>query len=135
MSQQPPPPPPPPPPGYLRLTVQGNFMLSMITPSIQLDGYPVAAKYGQNVYPVVPGVHQVAGYAQWMWRYGHAQQQFQVAPGQTVDVFYAAPALTFIGGRIGFEKQRTPGLLAMLLVLGGILALLVGLVVLVAVSA
>lgn len=126
MSQQPPP--PPPPPGYLRLTVQGNRMLSMITPSIQLDGYPVAAQYGQNVYPIAPGLHRVSGHAQWMWRYGHAEQQFQVAPGQTADVFYAAPALTFISGRIGFEKQRTPGLLALILILVAFLALLVGLV-------
>ncbi|GAA3683125.1 hypothetical protein GCM10022237_47300 [Nocardioides ginsengisoli] len=118
------PPPPPPPPGYLRLHLQGNRMLSMITPSIHIDGYPVPARYGENVYPVVPGQHAVAGHAQWMWRFGHATQAFQVAPGQTVDIFYAAPALTFLSGRIGFEKQRTPGLVA-LIALFAVLLLLV----------
>ena len=133
MSQQPPP--PPPPPGYLRVTVQGNRMLSMITPSIQIDGYPAPAQYGPNVYPVAPGVHQVAGYAQWMWRYGQAEQMVQVPPGQTVDVFYAAPALTFIRGRMGFERQRTPGLLALVLVLVAVFLLILGPVVLLAMTA
>lgn len=128
------PPPPPPPPGYLRLTVQGNRMLSMITPSMQIDGYPVPAQYGQNVFPVPPGPHRVSGHAQWMWRYGHAEQMVQVAPGQTVEVFYAAPALTFISGRIGFEKQRTPGLIPLVLGLVVLFGLLFGLIALAALA-
>jgi hypothetical protein len=119
------PPPPPPLPGYLRLHLQGNRMLSMITPSISIDGFPVAARYGENVYPVPPGQHAVAGHAQWMWRFGHATQPFQVAPGQVVDVFYAAPALTFLSGRMGFEKQRTPGLVPLILLLSALVLLVI----------
>jgi len=119
--------PPPPPPGHLRLHLQGNRMLSMITPSVKINGWPVPARYGENVYPMPPGVHTVSGHAQWMWTYGQADQQFQVGPGQVVDVYYAAPALTFLRGAIGFEKQRSPGLLALVLILVAVLALAVGL--------
>ncbi|WP_436699627.1 hypothetical protein [Nocardioides sp. BYT-33-1] len=120
-------PPPPPPPGYLRVNVQGNRMLTMITPSVQINGYPVAARYGQNVYPMPPGVHTVSAHAQWMWRYGQASQQVQLAPGQTVDVFYAAPVLTFIAGAMGFTKQKVPGMLAFVLLLVLLLLIVVGL--------
>ncbi|MDQ6525982.1 hypothetical protein RB608_20360 [Nocardioides sp. LHD-245] len=119
--------PPPPPPGYLRVNVQGNRMLTMITPSVQVNGYPVAARFGPNVITMPPGVHTVSAHAQWMWRYGHASQQVQLAPGQTVDVYYAAPVLTFVGGAMGFTKQRAPGMLAFVLLLVVLLLIVVGL--------
>ncbi|GAA1535047.1 hypothetical protein [Nocardioides humi] len=119
--------PPPPPPGHLRITLQGNRMLSMITPSVQINGYPVPARYGPNVYPMPPGVHTVSAYAQWMWRYGGASQQVQLAPGQTVDVFYAVPVLTFMAGAMGPTKQRTPGMLAFVLLLVVLVLIVIGL--------
>ncbi|WGX94288.1 hypothetical protein [Nocardioides sp. L-11A] len=120
-------PPPPPPPGHLRVHVQGNRMLTMITPSVQVNGYPVAVRFGPNVIPMPPGVHTVSAHAQWMWRYGQASQRVQLAPGQTVDVYYAAPVLTFMSGAMGLTKQRAPGLLAFVLLLAVLLLLVVGL--------
>ncbi|TQK71149.1 hypothetical protein [Nocardioides sp. SLBN-35] len=119
--------PPPPPPGYLRVNLQGNRMLTMITPSVQVNGYPVPAQFGPNVVPMPPGVHTVSAHAQWMWRYGQASQQVQLAPGQTVDVFYAAPVLTFMGGAMGFTKQKVPGLLPFVLLLVALLVVAIGL--------
>lgn len=126
MSQQPPPPPPA-PPGYLRLRLQGSRALNLIAPSVQIDGYPVAATYGENVYPIPPGRHAVACHGQWMWRFGHAMQPFDVAPGQEVDIYYAAPAFVFLSGRIGFAKQKVAG--------SGVLLALAVLIVLVPVAA
>ncbi|MCR1780934.1 hypothetical protein KVF89_00175 [Nocardioides carbamazepini] len=119
--------PPPPPPGYLRVNVQGNRLLTMITPSVQVNGYPVPMRFGPNVVPMPPGVHTVSAHAQWMWRYGQASQQVQLAPGQTVDVFYAAPVLTFMSGAMGFTKQRVPGMLAFVLLLVVLLLVVIGL--------
>lgn len=118
--------PPPPPPGYLRINLQGNRMLTMITPSVQVNGYPVPAQFGPNVVPMPPGVHTVSAHAQWMWSYGQASQQVQVAPGQTVDVYYAAPVLTFMRGAMGFTKQKVPGLVPFVLVIVFLMLLLIG---------
>lgn len=119
--------PPPPPPGYLRVNLQGNRMLTMITPSVQVNGYPVPAQFGPNVIPMPPGVHTVSAHAQWMWRYGQASQQVHVAPGQTVDVFYAAPVLTFMSGAMGPVKQKVPGLVPFVLLLVVLLLVAIGL--------
>ncbi|TNM39760.1 hypothetical protein FHP29_12930 [Nocardioides albidus] len=122
--------PPPPPPGYLRVTVQGNRMLTMITPGVQVNGYPVPVQFGPNIIPMPPGVHTVSAHAQWIWRYGQASQQVRLAPGQTVDVFYAAPVLTFLKGAMGPTKQKVPGVVAFVLLLAAVLLVAIGLPVL-----
>ena len=119
--------PPPPPPGYLRVNLQGNRGITLITPSVQVNGYPVPAQFGANVIPMPPGVHTVSAHAQWMWRYGQATQQVQLAPGQTVDVYYAAPLLTFMRGAMGFTKQKVPGLVPFVSLLVLLLLAVVGL--------
>lgn len=119
--------PPPPPPGYLRINLQGNRMITMITPSVQVNGYPVPAHFGPNLVPMPPGVHTVSAHAQWMWRYGQASQQVQLAPGQTVDVCYAAPVLTFMGGAMGFTRQKVPGLVPFVALMALLLAVVIGL--------
>jgi hypothetical protein len=120
---------PPLPPGYLRLHLQGNALIGMITPSVRIDGYPVPVKYGENVVPVHPGPHTVSANGQWMWKYGHAEQQIQVGPGETADLWYAAPVLTFMKGAMGPTKQRVPGVLGLV----GVPLVIVALVVLIVV--
>ena len=122
MTQPPPPPANQPAPGYLRLHLQGNAMLSMITPSIAIDGYPVPVRYGENTIPVYPGQHVVAGQAQWMWTYGRAQHPFAVGPNEVAELWYAAPVLTFLDGRIGPQKQSIPGLVGLLTFFAAVLA-------------
>ncbi|NHN54173.1 hypothetical protein G9U51_00045 [Calidifontibacter sp. DB0510] len=96
--------------GFVQVTLQGNaFTSGIITPSVRLDGRHVPARYGENTYPVPAGRHQVDVDMQWMRTYGQAQQVIDVAPGQTVPVFYRGPLTQFSKGNIGFEKQPVPG--------------------------
>lgn len=117
--------------GELNLHVQGNALVSWVTPKLFIDGYPVPVKYGENRVPVVEGSHVVHGHTNWMWQYGNADLPVQVTRGQSTDVWYAAPLLTFMKGAIGPTKQRAPGLAALLAVCGGLVVLVV-LVILVA---
>jgi hypothetical protein len=67
-------------------------MLSMITPTVMIDGYAMPASYGANTYPVNPGTHVVSCHGQWLWKYGQAQQQITVADYQTAELWYNPPA-------------------------------------------
>jgi hypothetical protein len=104
---------PPGPPrqmGTLGLTIQGNAMSSnMISPAVTLNGYPVPTSYGSNALPVQPGRIRVAVSSQWMRTYGQAEIDVDVAPGQTVQLWYAPPWHQFTTGNIGYEKQKRKG--------------------------
>jgi hypothetical protein len=118
-----------PPPGYVKLHLQGNVLLSMITPKVLIDGYPAPAKYGENLFPVVPGPHVVGAHAQWMWQYGKAEQPVSLAPGETAELYYATPVLTFLPGAMGPTKQKHPGMMMLLLLCGVAIAFVVALLI------
>jgi hypothetical protein len=118
-----------PPPAYVRLHLQGNVLLSMITPKVQIDGHPAPAKYGENLFPVAPGPHVVSAFAQWMWQYGKAEQPVSLAPGETAEIYYATPVLTFLPGAMGSTKQRHPGMTILLLLCGVAVAFVVALLI------
>ena len=96
--------------GWISVVLQGNAMTSnMIPPTVQLNGYRMPASYGDNVYPVPPGRWRVDVHAQWLKRFGEATLEVDVAEGQTVRTYYAAPMHQSTGGSIGFEKQPRRG--------------------------
>ncbi|GGB41157.1 hypothetical protein GCM10011492_35060 [Flexivirga endophytica] len=98
------------PEGYIELTLQGSAMTSnMLTPQVQIDGYPVPASYGLNRLPVPAGRHTVSAYATWIVKYGQASYDVDVQPGQSVPVFYAAPMIQFLKGAMGPTKQKRGG--------------------------
>ncbi|MCD4525620.1 hypothetical protein [Nocardioides sp. cx-173] len=110
--------------GYLVLTLQGNVMTSsMIPPKVRLNGYPVATSYGQNVLPVPPGRWHLDVSCQWLKEFGQAAIDVDVAPGQHVPIFYAAPMHQFTTGSIGFEKQPRKGVAVFALIIAVALAL------------
>ncbi|GGU47016.1 hypothetical protein [Nocardioides albus] len=118
-----------PPAGWIDLTIQGSHMTSnMIVPTVMLNGYQMPTQYGRNVFPVPPGRWTVDMYTQWTWKFGKASLSFDVADGQTVPVFYAAPATTFQKGAIGHVKQKKPGVLALIAVLAVLVLVIVGIV-------
>jgi hypothetical protein len=95
--------------------------MGMITPQVQIDGYPVNVRWGRNDIVVPAGVRQVTASCTYLWQYGHAQDSVPVGPGQQVEVHYSAPLFTFIGGRIGPQPQPRAGktgLIVLLAVLG-----------------
>ncbi|HEY5822548.1 MAG TPA: hypothetical protein VIT20_11270 [Propionibacteriaceae bacterium] len=103
------------PMGQLVLKLRKPFGLgsaTMMTPTVTIDGYPAPVRWGQNAFPVVPGHHQLSAATTYLWRFGAAEQAVDVAPGQSVEVHYSGPLITFMSGRIGFEEQPRPGLVA-----------------------
>jgi hypothetical protein len=107
--------PPPAAQGAIRLTLQGNLLsTSVLTPAVRINGWPVPARYGENVLPVYAGTNRVEVSARWLRTYGEATLDVDVPAGQQVSVFYALPWHTFTDGAIGYEKQRRPGLAPLL---------------------
>jgi hypothetical protein len=104
--------------------------MGMISPLVTIDGHPAPAQWGPNAYPTTPGQHHVRVWARYLFEYGAAEQVVDLAPGQSVEVHYSAPVLTFIRGRIGPSPQPRPGMVALLAVLGGVVLLIVLIIVL-----
>jgi hypothetical protein len=132
-----------PPPGHPTHYGQGQLVvvirepmgsMGMISPLVSIDGYPAPARWGPNAYPITPGQHRVRVWARYLFEYGGAEQVVDIAPGQSLEVHYSPPMITFVRGRIGFGPQGRPGLAGLLLVLGG-LVLIAVLIVLAAIFA
>ncbi|TQL67081.1 hypothetical protein FB381_0953 [Nocardioides albertanoniae] len=119
----------PQPVGWIDVTIQGSAMTSnMIVPTVLLNGHQMPTKYGRNVFPVPPGSWKIDMYAQWTWKFGKASLTCDVAEGQTVPVFYAAPMTGFNKGAIGHEKQRRPGVLGFVLLMVVLVLVVAGIV-------
>jgi hypothetical protein len=80
----------------------------MIVPSCTISRHTVPTRYGCRISWCGRRNH-VALQAQWMRTYGQAAIDVDVAPGQVVEVFYAAPLHQFTKGAIGLTKQSRPG--------------------------
>lgn len=98
---------------------------NMLTPKVSIDGFPVPASYGLNRLPVPAGRHIVSAEATWIVKYGQASYEVDVPPGQTVPVFYVAPMVQFMKGRMGPTKQRRPGVWFFIVLLMVIIAVAV----------
>jgi hypothetical protein len=108
------------PTGTVRLTIQGNVMTSnAITPSVDVNGYRVASRYGTQDLTVYAGRTRLDVHAQWLRRYGEASVDFVVEPGQVVEVWYASPWHQFARGAMGFAPQGRPGKAIGFAILGG----------------
>lgn len=101
----------------------------MIAPKVTFNGHPIAAPYGTTQLPVPAGPLHVEVHSQWLRRFGQAALDVDVAPGQTVPIFYATPWHQFSTGSIGHTKQHKKGvgLFAGLIVLAVTIGLLVAL--------
>lgn len=109
------------PTGWVVLTLQGNMMTSnVIAPVVRINGYVMPTTYGQNVYPLAPGMWHIDVHAKWLRTYGEAAIDVQVLPGRTVPVFYAAPLHQFTTGSIGHVKQRRKGAAAFIAILSAL---------------
>lgn len=101
--------------GTIRLHIQGSVMTSsMIVPTVRINGYQVPSRYGVQDIPVHPGPTRVDIHGQWMRRFGQAEHTAVVAPGQVVELFYAAPWHQFTTGSMGTTTQSRKGLGLML---------------------
>ena len=100
--------------------------------AVSVDGLPWRFAWGRTPIDLPAGRHLVeievehgrAGRRSW----GHVADAVPVAEGNTVEVFYRAPALPRLAGSLGPDRQRTPGvsLCAALLAVGGAAVLALG---------
>lgn len=112
--------------GTIRLTIQGSVMTSnMIAPTATINGHPVPTGYGTQNLSVWPGRNHLALQAQWLRTYGQAAIDVDVAPGQVVDVWYAAPMHQFTTGSIGLTKQPRKGMGCFVTLMAGIVLFLI----------
>ena len=135
MSTYPGPPPQPParPPGFghSQLVVvirEPAGAMGMISPLVTIDGYPAPARFGPNPFPTTPGRHRIRVSSRYLYEYGAAEQDVDLAPGQSVEVHYSPPLMTFVRGRIGLTPQPRPGLGAMVGFFAGLLVVVIGII-------
>jgi hypothetical protein len=117
-----------------RLVVDSSY--SRLTPflgarkvAVSVDGLPWRFAWGRTPIDLPAGRHLVeievepgrTGRRPW----GQVADAVPVAAGNTVEVFYRAPALPRLAGSLGPDRQRTAGsaLCAALLLLAGVAAL------------
>lgn len=96
----------------------GLLSEQMITPSVRINGHPATAGWGRNVYPTHPGRHQIDCAQNYMWSFGAQSMTVDVPPGRSVEVHYTGPVVSFGAGRMGFEEQPRPGMVAFGLMIG-----------------
>ncbi|HRW17931.1 MAG TPA: hypothetical protein P5181_03700 [Dermatophilaceae bacterium] len=78
--------------------------------NVIVDGVRMVNGRGRNVYPLAPGRHMLSceGNNAGM-TFGQADLQVDIAPGQVVETFYAAPYNSSQPGRLGFTPQQSAG--------------------------
>ncbi|MEV0061091.1 hypothetical protein [Nocardia sp. NPDC050718] len=92
--------------------VWASFMLALVKPKIFVNGQPVPdARWGQTHVPVGPGQYHVRVVTPWLFDMGPAEIQVPVGPGPGSKVYYRSPAAVFFQGAIGWEPQKTPGVI------------------------
>lgn len=102
------------PPTTLTIVTKQPLVGSFITPSGEVNGYPVGLRWGSNSITVPPGVHHVKIYMSWIWRYGLAEITVDNRSDPNATIYYAAPFVNFLAGAIGFTPVKSPGLAAFL---------------------
>lgn len=126
--QQPNRPPSGPPPGYLAMNFRylGWFWQMGMSPLLWIDDWPVPALFGEQVIPIAPGRHRIKAKSQYLFAFGLAEQEIDVAPGQRVELHYSQPMFTFLKGRMGATQQKMPAIGCLLggLIVLGLLAVL-----------
>ena len=96
--------------GYVRLHIQGSIWTTgMLLPTVTVNGYRAAVKYGVNILPVYPGRTVVEASMQWMRTYGQGACTVDLGPGQVADVWYVAPNTQIHVGSMGLTPQRRKG--------------------------
>ena len=118
------------PDALLKFTVQGHALTTNpVPPKLTIDGYAAAtAAPGTTHIPIMSGRHQLKVSAWWLLRFGHAVLDVDIAPGETVEVFYATPHHQFVRqGSLGLTPQDRKGLVGLVTLLVVIMAVVFGL--------
>ncbi|WP_170304529.1 hypothetical protein [Microlunatus speluncae] len=107
----------------------------MVSPIVRINGHQATARWGQNFYPTHAGHHQIDCSSNYMWQFGPGSMTLDIPPGQSVEVHYTGPVVTFGSGRMGYEVQPRPGMVAWIVIISIPVALILLLIVVGIVSA
>lgn len=88
----------------------GFLAKAMTTPKVTVDNFPVPVQWGDVAIPVAAGVHRLTVRVGYLFDFGQAILDVAPQPGQSLEVFYATPAITFMSGAIGYQPQKTPAM-------------------------
>jgi hypothetical protein len=100
------------PDALLRVTVQGNvFAGNMAAYLFAVDSREISLPgVGTHAVPVRSGRRSLHVYSRSPWRYGEVEMELDVAPGQTIDIYYAPPHHGLAPGAMGLTPLRRNGL-------------------------
>jgi hypothetical protein len=95
------------------------FFFFFVKPYVTVNGYVVPAEWGRVIVPVPPGLHQVHVHTPYFLppQVGPADLAVTVAPGQTVELEYKSPLITFSRGSLGPPPQKYNGMVAMIVLM------------------
>lgn len=114
------------PTGQLVLNLKKPWgAVGMIRPRVLIDGYVAGVQWGRNEFTALAGLRRVECSAEYLWEYGRAIDNVPVQPGSRVEVYYAPPMLTFLGGSIGPVEQKRRGAVVLIVVLAVLVIMLV----------
>jgi hypothetical protein len=89
------------------------FILYFFKPKVAINGQELPQQpWGRQVIPVQPGQYRLDVHTPYFLppKLGPAVADVSVAPGQTLEVEYKAPAFAFINGTLGPPPQKYAGM-------------------------
>lgn len=93
-----------------------GFFLAFTGPTLAVNGHAQKVAWGWTPVDLPPGQYHLRVHTRYMGTLGPADLPVVVYPGQTVPVYYKAPAIMGAQGAIGHTPQQTPGMAAMIAV-------------------
>lgn len=98
---------------------------------LRVDGRDVPATWGTTKVRLGTGRHELDAAADGLGEFGRARLVVQVGGGAGVEVHYSPSVLTFLRGRMGFERQPHPGVVGLVVSTPAVIALIIWLATLV----
>ncbi|WP_228461733.1 serine/threonine-protein kinase [Gordonia spumicola] len=88
-----------------------SWFFLFLTPTVEIDGTPVRARWGDNRFDLAPGQHRVRIWVPYLagWRVGPAETVVSVGPQSAVALEYRAPVWAFSAGSLGPSPQTYNG--------------------------
>lgn len=117
-----------PQPGQLRIVTKYHwlaFMFAFFKPIATINGHTVKLAWGENLIPAAPGVHQITIHIPYLWKVGVATITVDNSGAVVPTVHYSAPVWAFGGGAIGYEPQKHPGMVPLMIIYGVLAAVIV----------
>lgn len=91
-----------------------GFFLAFTGPTVTINGHEQQVPWGWSPIDLPAGQYHLRVHTRYLGQLGPAELNVVVYPGQTVPVYYKAPAVMGVRGAAGFTPQQTPGMIPMI---------------------